>query len=145
MYLQSRHASSFQSNVDLHQLLHLLSAQASTAAMPFNSTLLYANTTSLTFNMPYYLTHHFPLVTAQWGPHGLLNWQVVQFTSTPGDSDNPNGSEPPYTVQAILTWRDKECFTAAMASKEWKSVFDDVPNFCNEMPLMMVGDVVGSS
>jgi len=88
--------------------------------------------------MQYYLSHHWPLVNEKWGPHGLLNWNVIQL------SPNPGGSDLPYKVEATLIWRDKESFTTLMAMDEWKIVFDDVPNFCNEMPMMLTGDVVGS-
>lgn len=113
--------------------------------MPFNTTLLYTNTKSLTFDIPYYLSHHFPLVSEKWGPHGLLDWKIVQFQSIQGKAESSNESELPYRIQAILTWRDKDSFTEVMASEDWKTVFDDVPNFCNEMPLMLVGNIIGSS
>lgn len=108
--------------------------------MVFNTTLLYANTSTLTFDLSYYLSNHWPLVNEKWGPHGLLDWKVVQIKPTPGDSDKPQ-----HRIGAILNWRDEASFTALMETQDWKTVMGDIPNFCNEQPLMIVGDVVGSS
>ena len=80
--------------------------------MPFNTTIIYRSTPSLTFNLPYYLSQHFPLVEKKWGPYGLLDWKVVHFT--PG----PDGKEAPYQYGAILNWKVKDSFEALTASGE---------------------------
>jgi uncharacterized protein (TIGR02118 family) len=105
--------------------------------MAFTMTLFYSKTTTL--DLPYYFSHHWPLVNEKWGPHGFLDWKVVQFTQ------NPDGSETPYKIQALLFWRDEKSLISAKASEDWKAVMDDVPNFSNETPLVLEGAIIGSS
>lgn len=69
--------------------------------------------------MDYYLSTHMPLCGKIWGPHGLQSWQVIQFTT------HPDGSKPPYKVQAILYW-DNLASLDIILSKESKPIFDDV-------------------
>lgn len=78
-----------------------------------------------------------PLVQKNWGPYGLTDWKIVEFA--PG----PDGSKP-YSVQAILTWKDEESLKNALAGGEAATVFGDVPNFSNQSPLFVAGKVVGS-
>ena len=107
--------------------------------MPFNTTILYPATPSLTFDMSYYQSHHFPLVEQYWRSYGLLDWQVIIFITGAG------GSDPPYKYAGIIEWKDKESFERLTKSGEpWKVVMDDVPNFSSETPTLMMGDVVSS-
>lgn len=107
--------------------------------MPFVNTVLYPQEVSKTFNMDYYLSTHMPFVLKKLGQYGLESWSVAQFG--PG----PDGTEPPYCVQATLNWKDQECVMKAFPSQEMKEVLDDVPNFSEKGPLFLGGPVVGSS
>jgi uncharacterized protein (TIGR02118 family) len=107
--------------------------------MPFVSTVLYPKEVSKTFKMDYYLSTHMPMVLSKLGQYGLESWSIVQFGPT------PDGSEPPYCVQATLNWKDHESATTAFPSQEMKEILDDVPNFSNKGPLFLGGNVVGKS
>ena len=78
-----------------------------------------------------------PLVQKHWAQYGLTDWKVVEFN--PG----PDGSKP-YSVQAILTFKDGEALKAALGSGEAATVFGDVPNFSNKSPVFLAGELVGS-
>jgi uncharacterized protein (TIGR02118 family) len=95
---------------------------------------LYPSTLHSTFDMPYYLSTHMPLVQASWGKYGLLSWKIVQL---------PAGA--PYSVQAILEFASKEGFADAQASVEAKAVMGDIPNFAGEGPVIFAGEVVGGA
>jgi uncharacterized protein (TIGR02118 family) len=105
----------------------------------FNTTFLSTNTTTLAFDLSYYLSNHWSLVSKKWGLHGF-DWKVLQIKSTPGDSDKQQ-----HRIGATLNFRDEASFTALMGAEDWKTVMGDIPNFCNEQPLVIVGDIVESS
>lgn len=86
--------------------------------------------------MDYYLKTHMPLVQEKWEKHGLTDWKVVQFQ--PG----PDGSKP-YDVQAILTFKDAQSLATA-SEKDGGPVFGDIPNFSNQQPLLLNGDLISS-
>jgi uncharacterized protein (TIGR02118 family) len=78
-----------------------------------------------------------PLVQKHWAQYGLTDWQVVEFAA------GADGSKP-YSVQAILTFKDEESLKSALGSGEAATVFGDVPNFSNKSPVFVAGKVVGS-
>ena len=78
-----------------------------------------------------------PLVQKNWGPYGLEDWKVVEL------APSPDGSKP-YSIQAILTWKDGESLQKALAGPEAATVFGDVPNFSNKSPVFLAGQMVGS-
>ena len=96
-----------------------MSAQQKT---PGYSTVLYANEEGSTFDMDYYLSTHMLLCGKIWGLHGLQSWQVIQFTT------HPDGSKPPYKVQAILCWDDLNSLNTILGEHS-KPIFDDVCQF----------------
>ncbi|KAL1306226.1 hypothetical protein AAFC00_004317 [Neodothiora populina] len=86
------------------------------------------------FDMDYYLSSHMPLVAKHWGPAGLKSWKVLKF-----------GDDQPYLVQATLEWGDMSEFQKASQGPATKEIMDDVSNFCDKSPILMPGEVVGSS
>ena len=89
--------------------------------------------------MKYYLSTHMPLVYSSWNQYGLQKWEVTQYG--PG----ADGAKPPYSVCATLTFGSGEDMKKCMESEEAKKVFGDIPNFSNKGPVLMAGDVVGTS
>jgi uncharacterized protein (TIGR02118 family) len=77
-----------------------------------------------------------PLVQKHWAQYGLTDWSVVEFQA------GPDGSKP-YSVEAILTFKDHDALKAALGSGEAATVFGDVPNFSNKSPVFLAGSVVG--
>ena len=76
---------------------------------------------------------HMPLVESHWKQYGLEDWRVVEFG--PG----PDGSQP-YSVQAILTFKDAQSMQTA-SEKAGGPVFGDIPNFSNQQPVLVMGDI----
>ena len=102
------------------------------------STVLYPAADDATFDMEYYLNVHMPLCAQVWAPHGLQSWQVIRFGT------HPDGSNPPYSVQAILHWPDARDLDIVQAESS-NVIFDDVPKFSNKLPIFMVGMWIGKS
>lgn len=75
-----------------------------------------------------------PLVQKHWGQYGLQSWKVLKF-----------GDDAPYCVQATLEWGSLSEFQKAATSDSAKEVLGDVPNFSDKDPILMSGDVVGTS
>jgi uncharacterized protein (TIGR02118 family) len=100
--------------------------------MTVNTTVLYPR--DAIFNLEYYIKSHMALVAEKWTPYGLKDWQVVQFTT----------ANAPFKVGAMFTWDNLNGATAAMKAHESKVIFDDVPNFSDQQPILFSGDIVGS-
>ena len=75
-----------------------------------------------------------PLVSKHWEQYGLKRWSVLKF-----------GDDSPYCVQATLEWGSLDDFQKAATSDSAKEVLGDVPNFSDKDPVLMSGDVVGTS
>lgn len=58
-----------------------------TAKMPIAITILYPSVSDATFNLDYYLKTHMPLVSKEFGPHGLKGWKVSRYDNRPSLSD----------------------------------------------------------
>ena len=98
--------------------------------MPANTTILYStNEKDAWFDIDYYIKVHMPLVVEKWGPHGLLEWQVLKFMA-PSD-----GPQPAFSIGAFCTWESLEGAKKAVESPESKVVFDDVVNYSNIKPV----------
>lgn len=100
--------------------------------MTVNTTVLYPR--DATFNLEYYINNHMALVVEKWTSYGLKDWQIVQFTS----------ENAPFKVGAIFTWDNLDGAKAAMEAHESRTIFDDVPNFSDQQPILFSGDIIGS-
>lgn len=92
---------------------------------------IYPKSAASSFNLEYYLSHHWPLVEKVWGPQGLVNWSV-----TTGDKDSD------YHVQAVIFWESMEAVEKLTGVEE---IMGDVPKFTDVMPTKWLGTVVGRS
>ena len=107
--------------------------------MTFHVNVLYPNDEGATFDMPYYLKTHMPLVKEKWSSFGLKGYTVVQ--AQPG----PDGAKPQYSVQATLIWEKAEDVGKAMGdASSTGEIMGDIPKFSNKQPVFVSGDVVGS-
>ncbi|KAF4984319.1 hypothetical protein FZEAL_470 [Fusarium zealandicum] len=86
------------------------------------------------FDLEYYLKSHMPLVSSLWTPLGLQSWEVLTFPS-----------DAPYQVQATLHWKSADDFNAAATGESAEKVFGDIVNFTTAKPIVLKGEVVGSS
>jgi hypothetical protein len=108
--------------------------------MPYTTLIPYPSIPTLSFNLDYYLSTHWPLVETHWRSFGLVSWSVV------GPFDPlPDGKPAPYKYAAIVTWKDKESFEKLQDSGEpWDVVMGNVREFSNVFPVLMGGEVRGS-
>lgn len=100
--------------------------------MPTTVTILYPQGGK--FNMDYYLSSHMPLVGKGWKSYGLTSWTVLEFPS-----------EAQFTVQATLEFESLESFQKAGAGSEAQEIFGDIKNFSDKDPVILVGEVKGTS
>lgn len=102
--------------------------------MAANVTVLYPNRADATFDMGYYLSSHMPMVQERFGPHGMTAWRVVRFPGPP--------EQTPFSVMATLDFGTAAEIEAALAAAGGP-VLADVPNFSNQQPVLMRGEVQG--
>ncbi|EXK26226.1 hypothetical protein FOMG_17196 [Fusarium oxysporum f. sp. melonis 26406] len=97
---------------------------------------LYPKTTGgLSFDMRYYVSNHMPLVVKIWGPLGLESWEVLSFDNNP---------DPRYYACSIFKFADTAQAEQSLAVPEASTLFEDVPNFTNITPTVILGKVTGS-
>lgn len=86
-----------------------------------------------TFDMDYYLGTHMPMVDAHMGTNIQ---QVLVTRGVAGGPDTPPG----FHAIATMTFADQEALDAAMAAAG--PVIDDISNFTNAKPQMLIGEVI---
>jgi uncharacterized protein (TIGR02118 family) len=106
--------------------------------MSYAFQMLYPRGDAATFNKEHYLGSHMPLVSKLWGPLGLKNWEVVEYT--PG----PDGAEPIYFCGCTMTWESEAHYTAALGNAVSQELIKDVPNYFTGKPVWLNGGKVCS-
>lgn len=106
--------------------------------MSFIITVLYPNKDDITFDMKYYREVHLPLAEKLWKPMGMLKWELIDV------GPSHDGQKQQYRVICVLTFKDRESWTAAAMMPGVAEVMDDVPNFCNYEPIFIGGQLIGS-
>ncbi len=102
--------------------------------MPFSLQVLYPVGDGLSFNFDYYMSTHMDIVSESIGQY-MGSAHVAKGLA--GGPDVPS----PFFVVATLNFADKETLDAAMA-KAGPAV-DDIKNFYNGEPQMVIGEVLG--
>ncbi|ORY15060.1 hypothetical protein BCR34DRAFT_198642 [Clohesyomyces aquaticus] len=97
-------------------------------------TVLYPKNANSTFDLKYYLSTHMPMVGKAWTKHGLKNWSVTELE---GDS--------PYSIMAAMEFESSEAWGNAQKDEGTGAIMKDVENFSNEKPILINGNIVGSS
>jgi uncharacterized protein (TIGR02118 family) len=95
---------------------------------------IYPATGETKFDYDYYLGTHMALVGQAWGPH-IANKLVTKGLA--GGPDTPAG----YHAIATIVFKDQGAFDSAMESAG--PLLEDIPNFTDTQPQMLVGEVVG--
>ncbi|KAL1305152.1 hypothetical protein AAFC00_002076 [Neodothiora populina] len=95
-------------------------------------TILYPVKEGSTFNLEYYTTKHMPLAKEIWGSgsDGLLSSAVYSLDPSSG-----------FVVQTVTGWKDMAAFQAAMTHERSKELIEDVKNFCEVEPKLLVGNL----
>ena len=96
--------------------------------------ILYPNGPGATFDMPYYLRSHMPMVKQKIG--GSLKGLGVDE----GLGGGAPGSPPPYLAVGHLFFESLEAFQLAFAT-HGGPIVADVPNFTNTQPVLQINDV----
>lgn len=96
-------------------------------------TFLYPRTSTSHFDLPYYLSHHIPTAKSLWEPLGMKTVYVSEM----GDANAE------YAVQATLIWTDRASWEQASSGPAMQQLGDDVKNFTDVTPVLVVGTIVG--
>ncbi|KAI8940040.1 hypothetical protein NX059_003762 [Plenodomus lindquistii] len=99
--------------------------------MPALIVVAYPRTDKSTFNLDYYLNSHMPLCEKVCKPMGLKSWKVIKLSD-----------DGPYTHASTIEFENVEAMTKALEHPETKAIQGDIPNFSNELPVTLYGDVV---
>ena len=102
-------------------------------------TFLYPNDSQTNYDMEYLMNEHMPKIQSHWIKSGLTSWAVTNFTP------DPEGMPPVYAFSANLTWDRKESLSAAVGGGDLKAIVDDVTDFSDKKPVVLVGDTIGKS
>lgn len=104
-----------------------------------NITVLYENSDSVDgkFDIDYPVSQHMRLAERTWQTCGIEGWQVVMFL-TVGDV------KPIYLAAAVVTFSSSEGANEAIQAAGTKKVFEDVSNFTDLKPILMLEEVHGS-
>src|ERR1700712_4929706 len=95
-------------------------------------TVLYPKTSN--FDMSYYLSHHIPTTKAAWEPLGMASC-IVAKVEDKGD----------YAIKVLIGWKDLDSWEKAKAGPAAKELNEDVKNFTDTTPVMVVGEIVSWS
>ena len=87
-----------------------------------------------TFDHDYYANTHMGLVGEYMGPH------MVSATASKGLAGGPDTPAAHYAI-ATITFADKAAMDAAMGASG--PVLQDIPNYYNGKPVMLIGEVIG--
>ena len=85
------------------------------------------------FDFDYYVGTHIPIVQRDMGPH--ID-QVVVTKGVAGGPDVP----PAFHAVATMTFADQAALDAALG--EAGPALEDIPNFTNVQPQMLIGEVL---
>jgi uncharacterized protein (TIGR02118 family) len=85
------------------------------------------------FDLDYYLNSHMPLVDEYMGA------QIERVLVTKGLAGGPD-VPPGFHAVATIVFHDQDAMNAAMAGS--KPVLEDIPNFTNVTPQMLIGEVI---
>ncbi len=97
---------------------------------------MYPSAGGATFDEPYYMQTHMPMVREKWGPLGLSDTKVMR--GVPG----PDGAAPAYMMTALLTFGSMDQFKQA-AAQHGSEIFADIPNFTAAKPVVQLNEAVG--
>lgn len=87
----------------------------------------------------YYLATHMPMVAKNLSPLGLRRSEVRKVAAT------ASGAPSPYQVITSLYFDSLDAFQAATRSPAFKLVVDDIPNFFEGQPDILISQVLQGS
>ena len=97
-------------------------------------TVLYPNTSGVTFDFDYYLKHHATLIDRLYG-NSIAKLELRRGSAT------PDGLPPPFIAIINIWIADQDAFDSAGA-KHGATLIADVPNFTNTMPTIQIDEII---
>ncbi|KAK2015662.1 hypothetical protein LZ32DRAFT_602308 [Colletotrichum eremochloae] len=107
--------------------------------MPATVSVLYPNEADAKYDFEYYVNRHMPLAAAQWKSSGCTSWSATKYHPT------ADGKQPKYSFAGTLVFESVDAIHKALASPETAAVMQDVPNYSNKQPVLMIGEDVKST
>ncbi|KUP91840.1 EthD family reductase [Tritonibacter horizontis] len=102
--------------------------------MTISLQVIYPAADEAVFDFDYYVETHLPLIEEHWGD---LIETVEASRGLAGGPDVP----PPYLLIATITFPDMDSLDKAMGEKGGE-IIDDVANFTNVRPQILIGEVL---
>ena len=90
----------------------------------------------LRFDEGYYVSKHLPLAGSILGPYGVKSVEMVKVSAT------ANGAQPPYQVIFSAYFESAAALQTALQNPRMGEVLDDIRNYHDGTPDMLVGEVV---
>ncbi|MEV6039009.1 EthD family reductase [Nonomuraea sp. NPDC052116] len=100
------------------------------------ASLLYPNTEGSHFDFEYWQNSHLPWLTK------ILSPALQHISGVKGLSGGEPGSRPPYVAIGALQFESLDAMQAAYMP-HMEAIFDDIKNFTDITPVLMLGEVVG--
>ena len=101
--------------------------------MSLSIQVLYPISDDTNFDFEYYVDKHLPLVGETMGAH------IENVLVTKGIAGGP-GVPPSYYAIATITFKNQSEMDLAMSNID--TAVNDIPNFTNTKPVMLIGEVV---
>ena len=101
----------------------------------FRVTVLYPRSEYSFFDIDYYKSKHVELVRRELEAYGIL---ALEWDDVIGGR---GGSSPPFHLASHQIWRSRADFQAAIDDGVLSRIAEDVPNFYNEEPVIVVSNV----
>ena len=95
---------------------------------------IYPTGEGTTFNFEYYTTKHMEVVGSCMGPH------IDSYVIAKGLAGGPD-TPPGYHLIATILCKDQAAMDAMLAAAG--PAVEDIPNFTNVQPQMLIGEVIG--
>lgn len=86
------------------------------------------------FNYDHYRSVHVALVEKHWGPHGFTGVTMLRGIAA------VDGGPAPCALIALLEFRDRAGFDAALASPGTQPLLADIANFTDGQPTIQINE-----
>ncbi|KAE9379488.1 hypothetical protein N431DRAFT_460741 [Stipitochalara longipes BDJ] len=94
-------------------------------------TFLYPRKGMPNFDKKYYLNHHIPATEVAWRPLGMTNCVVCEI-----------GDDAEFSMSVVTFWKSDDEWEIAKGGKAAQRLAEDVKNFTDVDPVVIVGKVV---
>ena len=86
---------------------------------------------STPFNMEYYISHHLPLCQRTWAKYGFKSWTACEV------------NDGKYAAKSVIVWDTPDGMATAV-EKESEVTMNDIKNYTDVQPEVIIGKITGS-